>query len=170
MLTGGVAPLSWRFLGGLLLASASSGTSSSLVWKKSTVGQTMALISPYEISCIVCSLLICPLRFDVLANIIGEFLADSTYSELSPFTPKLASDMMSLSESAGGLGEEILPSVGCPRFEFLLKLPTAVGVAMSGAAVLVRTLAAWEVSARDGKTGRSDPLVRVLVDDAGASG
>ena len=103
-------------------------------------------------------------------KLVGEFSGDSTYSESLLLSPKLASDMMSLSESAGGLGEEILPSVGCPRFEFLLKLPTAVGVAMSGAAVLVRTLAAWEVSARDGKTGRSDPLVGVLVDDAGASG
>ena len=71
--TGGVAPLSWRFLGGLVLASVSSRISSSSVREKTTVGRTMASISPSEISCIVSSSLMCPSRSGVLADLVGEF-------------------------------------------------------------------------------------------------
>ena len=48
MLTVGVVPLSWRFSGRSVSASASSGILSSLVWEKSTVGWTMSSNSPSE--------------------------------------------------------------------------------------------------------------------------
>ena len=78
VLTGGVAPLSWRFSCWSVLALASSGILSLLVWEKSTVGRVMALISPSETSCIASSSLMCPVSSGVLEDILGEFLADST--------------------------------------------------------------------------------------------
>ena len=51
--TGGVVPLSWRFSAGLVLASAISVISGSLVWVKRIVGRNLALISPSESSCII---------------------------------------------------------------------------------------------------------------------
>ena len=73
VLTGGMAPLSCRFLGGLVSASTSSIISNSLVWEIITVGRAMALISPSETSCIAFSLLMCPARFGVLAGLVGGF-------------------------------------------------------------------------------------------------
>ena len=107
MLTGGVAPLYWRFLGGLVSVSASSVILSSLLWLKNTVGQMMASISPSKTSCIVSSLLMCPTSSGVLAGLVGDFSADSTYSESPPLPPKLDVDVISLSGSAGGLGDAI---------------------------------------------------------------
>ena len=78
VLTGGVAPLSWRFWGDLVLALASSGILNSSLWEKSNVGQTMVSISPSKTSCIVSSSLVCPSRSGVLAKLVGEFSADST--------------------------------------------------------------------------------------------
>ena len=49
---GSVAPLSWRSLGGLVSALASSIISRFLVWDKSSVGWKMASISPSDTSCI----------------------------------------------------------------------------------------------------------------------
>ena len=76
--TGGVAPLSWRFLGGSILALTCSGNSISSIWEKSTVGRTMTYISPSDTSCIVSSSLVCPLRSGMLDKLAGEFLADPT--------------------------------------------------------------------------------------------
>ena len=102
-----VATLSWRFLGGSVSASASSRISILLVWERSYVGWTMVLISPYENLCIVSSSLMYPSRSGLLAKLVGEFPADSTYSESPLFPPKLAADMASLSGSSDGLGDAI---------------------------------------------------------------
>ena len=76
--TGGVVPWSLRFLGGLVLASASSGISISLVWEKSTIGQTMVPISPSETLCIVSSSMMCPSRSGVFDKLVSEFSSDLT--------------------------------------------------------------------------------------------
>ena len=78
VLTGGVASLSWRFLGGLVSALAISGILSSLVWEKSTVGRAIASILSSATSCIYSSFLIRPARYGMMAGLKGEFLADST--------------------------------------------------------------------------------------------
>ena len=70
---------------------------------------------------------------------------------------------------AGGLGEAVLPSVGCARFEFLFPIPTAAGAAGSGAEVSVSAGGVWAVSACAGSSGHSSPLGRTLDDNAGAS-
>ena len=111
MSNGGVVQLSWRFLVRFVLALVSSGISILLMWEKSSIGRTIVLISHTETSCIISTLMMCPLRFYMLAELEGEFLIDSTYSE-SPFLPpKLAADVTSLSGLAGGLGDAFLPSV-----------------------------------------------------------
>ena len=101
----GMAPLSWWFLVRLVSALASSGILSLLVWVKSTVGQTIASISSTKTSCIVSSLLMCPERSGVMAEIMGEFLVDSTYSELPLLPSELVADLTSLSVLAGDLGD-----------------------------------------------------------------
>ena len=168
--TGGVAPLSWRFLVRSVLSSASSGILSSSVWEKSTVGRTMLSISPSETLCIVSSSLMCPARSGVFAYIEGEFSADLEYLESPKLSPKLAADMASLSGLVGGLGDAILTSVYCALFESLLPLPTAAGVAVLGAVVSVSAWDAWVVSAQVGKAGHSTPLVRTLGENNGVSG
>ena len=64
----------------------------------------------------------------------------------------------------------VLPFVGRARFEFILPLPTAAGVAGSGAAVSVSAGAEWAVSARTGKAGHLSHLRRTLGEKSGASG
>ena len=76
--TGGVDPLSWWFSGRLVSALARSRILSSLVWEKSTVGRVIASSSPSENLCIVSSSPVCPSRSDVLAGLVGEFLANLT--------------------------------------------------------------------------------------------
>ena len=78
VLAGGVATLYWRFLGGSILVLASSGISSSLVLEKSTIGLTIALISPSKTSFIVSSYLMFPSRSGVLDELVGDFLANLT--------------------------------------------------------------------------------------------
>ena len=73
MPTDGMAPLSWRFGVGPVLASAISGISSSLVWVKITVGWMMAPISPSETTCIISSSLVCPAKSSVLDKLVGYF-------------------------------------------------------------------------------------------------
>ena len=103
--TSGVLPLSWRFLVGLVLDSESSGILSSLVWVKSIVGRTMELIYSSDSSCIISSLLMCTTRSDILDDLVGKLLVDSTYSESPSLPPKLAADVISLSGFMGGLGD-----------------------------------------------------------------
>ena len=76
--TGGVAPLYWRFLGRLVSALENSGISSSSMWEKSTIDRMMELISPSETSCIASSLLMCPLRSCVLADLVVNVSAELT--------------------------------------------------------------------------------------------
>ena len=168
--TGGVAPLFWRFLVGLISESASSGISRFLVWEKSTVGKTMALIYPSETWCIVSSFLMCPVRSSILTKFEGEFLSDSKYSELLSLTPQLSAYMISLSGLACGLGDALLLSIGCERFEFILPSPMAAGVGVSGVEVLVSTWAVWTVSFQASKVGHSANLFRNLGYNAGTYG
>ena len=70
--TGGMAPLSWRFWVGLVLASVISGISSSLVWVKITVGWMVTPISPSDTTCIISSSLMCPARSSVLDDLVGN--------------------------------------------------------------------------------------------------
>ena len=74
----------------------------------------------------------CPTKYGLLDELRGEFSFDSAYSELPSLPPKLTANVTSLSGSAVGLGGLFLPSVGHAQFEFLLLLPTAVGVTVSG--------------------------------------
>ena len=92
----GVAPLSWWFSIGLVSELASSVVSSSLVWLKSTVGRTMVSIFPSDTSFIIFILLMCPERSGMMDQLLGVFLIGSTYSELWPLPPKMASGVMSL--------------------------------------------------------------------------
>ena len=105
MPTGGIAPLSWRFLVELLSASASSGISSLLVWLDSTVGRTMASISPNDTLGIISISQMFTTRYGVLAELVGEFSVNSIYSEFPSLPPKLAADVTSLSGLAGSLGD-----------------------------------------------------------------
>ena len=113
VLTSGVAPFSWRFSDRLVSALASSGIPRSSLWDKSTYGRIMASISPSKTSFIISSFLMCPVRSGVLAKLVGEFSADSTYSGSLSHHQKLAANVTSMSGLAGGLGGPILTSIGC---------------------------------------------------------
>ena len=78
--------------------------------------------------------------------------------------------MTSLSGSEGVLGDAISPSIGWAQFEFLLTLLTTASVVVSVAELSVRTWYVWAVLARAGRSGHSAPLVRTLIENAGASG
>ena len=78
--TGGVAPLSWRFLVDSLSASARYVILSLLVWQKSTVGHTVVFISPFDTSCIISSSLMCPARSGMLDKLEGDVSSNLTYS------------------------------------------------------------------------------------------
>ena len=134
--TGDVAPLSWKFLVSLVLASEIYGILSSSMWEKIIVGRTMDSTSPSETSCIVSSSLMCTARS-----------GDLKYSESPSLPTKLAADMTSLSGLADGLGGMILPFFCRAQFEFILLPPTVAGVEVSGASVLVISWTAWTVLA-----------------------
>ena len=133
----GVAPLSQRFSVGSVSALAISADSISLVWVKITVDWTMALISISETLCIIYILLMCPARYGVMADLVGEFLVNSTYSESPLLPPELASDVKSLSGSAVNLGVAAIPYVVSACFGFVLILSMDSGVAVLGVVVLV---------------------------------
>ena len=95
----------------------------------------------------------------MLAENKGEFLVKSTHSEKPSLPHKLADDVISLSGSAGGLGDAFCLSVGHARFEFILPLPTAADVSVLGDEVLVSVLAAWEISLQSDKTRHSSTLM-----------
>ena len=96
VLSGSVAPLTWWFLVGSVSASVRSVVSRSLVWLKSTIGYEMALISPFKTLCICHSLLMCPVRSDVMAELMGKFTVKSAYSESSSLPQKLDKNVLSL--------------------------------------------------------------------------
>ena len=97
VLTVGVAPLSWWFSGGSVLALASSRILILLVWEKNTVGSTIALISHSATSSTSSSFLVCPARSGVLAGIVGKFSVDLTLSHLLSLSPILSTNVTSLS-------------------------------------------------------------------------
>ena len=80
--------------------------------------------------------------YGVLAEIVGKCLGDSTYFESPSLSPELATNMMSPSGSAVILGVATWTSVGRARFEFILPLPMASCVVVSGAEVSVSAWAA----------------------------
>ena len=118
----GVAPLSQWFSVGSVSALAISADSSSLVWVKITVDSTMALISLSETLRIINILLMCPARYGVMADLVGNFLVNSKYSESTLLPPELASDLKSLSGSEVNLGVAAVHYVGSAWFGFILLL------------------------------------------------
>ena len=166
----GVAPFSWWFSVGLVLASASSVVLSSLVWVDSTVGRNMASVSPSVTSYIFFSLLVCPTRSGNMADLLGKFTVESTYSEMPSLPPKLSANLTPLSGSESNLGDATLPSIGRARFEFILVLLTAAGVTVSEAEISVSAWSAWAVLALAGKSGHSSPSMRNFCDNSGKYG
>ena len=67
----------------------------------------------------------------------GQFLGESTYSELLSLSTELATDMASLSVLTGCLGVAVGPPLGYAWFDFFCCSPIAAGVAVLGAAVSV---------------------------------
>ena len=106
----------------------------------------------------------------ILADPNGDFSFESIYSESPSLPPKLAANMPSQSGLAGGLGDAFLPSVGHARLNLNLSIPTSAGVAVLGAAVLVRSWSAWAVSTLADKVGHFSPYTRKLDENSGASG
>ena len=104
-----------------------------------------------------------------MAELVGEFPFNSTYSELPLIPQKLAFDVMSISGLAGNLGDRACPYIGSARLEFLLTLPTATGVAVSEVAVLVIAWAAWAVLEIAGKVEHSYLFMRTLGENSGMS-
>ena len=86
----------------------------------------------------------------MLAQLVVEFLGNSTYSE----PPSLYQE----------------PYVGRARFEFLLPLLIAAGVAVSEVLVSVSAWSAWAVPELVGKLVRPAPLMWVVGVNDGASG
>ena len=72
-----------------------------------------------------------PSSSGVLAELVGEFSGDLTYSELPSISPELAVNVTPLSLLEVILSVEDNPSIGRARFEFVLLLPMADGVAVS---------------------------------------
>ena len=54
----------------------------------------------------------------MLAELMGKFLGNLTYSELLSLSPELATDISSLSVLKGCLGVAVGPPVGCACFDF----------------------------------------------------
>ena len=59
-----------------------------------------------------------PSSYGMLANPVGKFLDNLTYSESPSLFPEMTADVTSLSGSARILGVVVGQSVGCARFEF----------------------------------------------------
>ena len=78
--------------------------------------------------------------------------------------------MTLMSGSVGVLCIAVGPSVGHARFEFILPLQVAAGVAVSGVAVLVKAWAERSVPAQAGKVGQPSPSVMLGGANAGFSG
>ena len=76
----------------------------SSVWVNSAVGLEIALISSFDNSCICSSSLICPPSSGVLAELVDDFLGDSTYYESPSLSSELATNVTSPSGSVGIIG------------------------------------------------------------------
>ena len=106
----------------------------------------------------------------MMSKLVGKFTIDMKYSESPSLPTILAADVASLSGLAGNLGDAARPSFGCSKFEFILPLPTATGVAVSGSSVLVIDWSAWAFSVLAGKAGQSSLYVKTLGKNYGMSG
>ena len=95
----------------------------------------------------------------VLAELVGEFLGDSTYSESPSLSPELAANMTASSVLVANMCVAAGPSLGSARFEFLLLIMVAAGVAVSESAFWVSVWDVWEAPALAGKAGHPDPSV-----------
>ena len=71
-----------------------------------------------------------PLSYGVLAELVGEFLGNSTYLESPSLSLALAAYMTSPPVSAFNMGVVDGPSISRARFEFILPLLMAAGVAV----------------------------------------
>ena len=170
MPSGGMVPLSWWFLVGSVLASASSVILIWLVWVKSTVDTTMELISSTKTSYIISSFLVCPAMSGLMAELMGKFPVDSSYSESPLLPPYLYVDMTSLSGSTSNMGDAAWSSIVCAWFEFLLLNLTAAGVVVAGVMVLVGAWALWEVFEPASKAGYSFMSMRTFGENSGMYG
>ena len=106
----------------------------------------------------------------VLAELIGEFLVNSTYYESPSLSIELAANMISLLGSAGFLGVAAGPSVGRARFEFILPLPMDAGVELLGEVVLLIAWAVWVTPVLAGKGGHHTLLMITGCVNDGTSG
>ena len=90
-------PLYWSFSSGVVSSSVSSVGLISSGWVKSSVGWVISsrLSSATSFICWSSSMLL--LSCSVLANLVGKFSGDSTYSELPSLSPELATNIASLS-------------------------------------------------------------------------
>ena len=104
----------------------------------------------------------------VLAEIVGKFSGDLTYSELPSLSPELATYIASLSVLTGCLGVSFGPLVGRAWFDFFGRSLIAAGVAVSGAAVSVRPWDVRSAPAPADKSGHIFPLVITGGDNAGS--
>ena len=71
---------------------------------------------------------------------------------------------------AGSIGVEVGPPVGCARFEFILPLPMAAGMAVAGAEVSVSVWAARAVLVPVGKSVHPTLSVVMRGDNYGSPG
>ena len=101
----------------------------------------------------------------VLDKLVDKFFGDST-----SLYPELAADMTLLSGSTGIMGVTAGTSIGFTRFEFILPLLMAAGVALSGVLVLVSVWAVWAVPAQFSKVDHPAQLVRTVCVNSGTSG
>ena len=130
----------------------------------------MESISHSKTLCIIYSLLMHPASYGMMAELVGRFLFDLTYYELPPLPPELAADMISLSGLAGNMGALDVPYVVCVWFEFILLIPMADGVAVSGVAVSVSACSAWLDPALLSKAGHPPSYVRMFGENSRTSG
>ena len=104
----------------------------------------------------------------MLAELVGKFSGDLTYSEFPSLSPELATYISSLSVLTGCLGVAVGPPVGRAWFDFFCRSLIADGVLVSGAAVSVSP---WDVRAApapDNKAGHLVPLVITGRSNAGS--
>ena len=105
----------------------------------------------------------------MLDVLFGEFLGNSTYSEVPPVSPELSVDVTSLPVSAGSLDVAVGPYIGHARSKFL-PLPMATAVAVWGMPVLARAWAARAALAPPGKEVHLDRQVMTGDKNSGSSG
>ena len=105
-------------------------------------GRGKKLSSAVTSMCICLSLLIFTVSYGRLSKISGKLSFDLEQSKSSSLNPKLAADVISLSQSEEISDSAPRPSVGWVQFELDLTHQLVVGIALLGVAVSV---GAWDV-------------------------